>query len=38
MKRFELYVSAFLSQHVHHELEVIRVTNIACHNGKIVAV
>ena len=38
MERLKLDVSGFLPEHVHHELEVIWITDVFGHGGEIVSV
>lgn len=38
VKCFKLDVSAVVSQHVHHQLEVLGLTDVFCHDSKVVSV
>ena len=38
VERLKLYVSAGVSQHVHHKFKVFRVTDILGHDGEVVSV
>lgn len=38
MKGLELNISTLLAQHVHHELEIVRIANVSGHYGEVVAV
>lgn len=38
MESFKLDVATLLAQQIHHELEIVRVTDIARHSGEIVPI
>lgn len=38
MKGFKLDVGTFIPKEVHHEFQVLRLADVLCHDGKVVAV
>ncbi len=38
VKGFKLNVATLLAQHVHHELEIVRIAYVTSHDGEVVAI